>query len=82
MDGFVASGRIEQARPRLAGRRPEPDWVRRPLTGATTLRSEVIDVSQTAALDGRLETARDRWAAFRDRWSELTFYLFDPQSWR
>jgi hypothetical protein len=24
----------------------------------------------------------DRWAAVRDRWSELTFYLFDPQSWR
>ena len=26
--------------------------------------------------------ARVRWRAARDRWSQLTFYLFDPDSWR
>jgi hypothetical protein len=23
-----------------------------------------------------------RWAAFRERWRQLTFYLFDPNNWR
>jgi hypothetical protein len=23
-----------------------------------------------------------RWTAFRERWSQLTFFLFDPNSWR
>jgi hypothetical protein len=83
MDGFVASGRIEQARPRLAGRRGEAEPARWPFTVAIqTAPSEVVDVHQTAALGGRLAAVRDRWLAFRDRWSELTFYLFDPQSWR
>ena len=26
--------------------------------------------------------ALERWRAARDRWSQLTFYLFDPDSWR
>jgi hypothetical protein len=83
MDGFVASGRIEQARPRWAGRRGEPDPARRAISVAfPTAPSEVVDVNQTAALGSRLAAVRDRWSAFRDRWSELTFYLFDPQSWR
>jgi hypothetical protein len=24
----------------------------------------------------------ERWQAFRERWSQLTFFLFDPESWR
>jgi hypothetical protein len=24
----------------------------------------------------------ERWTAARQRWSQLTFYLFDPESWR
>jgi hypothetical protein len=37
--------------------------------------TDLVDVCEPGPLS-------DRWAAFRDRWSELTFYLFDPQSWR
>jgi hypothetical protein len=31
---------------------------------------------------GLAEAASDRLAAARARWSQLTFYLFDPASWR
>jgi hypothetical protein len=24
----------------------------------------------------------ERWQAFRERWSQLTFFLFDSESWR
>ena len=24
----------------------------------------------------------ERWEAFRERWAQTTFYLFDPDSWR
>ena len=31
---------------------------------------------------GIADAAADRIAAARARWSQLTFYLFDPASWR
>jgi len=31
---------------------------------------------------GIAEAAAERLAAARARWSQLTFYLFDPASWR
>ena len=31
---------------------------------------------------GLAEAASDRLAAARARWAQLTFYLFDPASWR
>jgi hypothetical protein len=27
-------------------------------------------------------TLGERWSAIRERWSQLTFYLTDPNSWR
>jgi hypothetical protein len=36
------------------------------------------DDARGAAMFG----ARARWRAACERWSQLTFYLFDPESWR
>jgi hypothetical protein len=72
MSGFAASGRVERVSPRLArGRADGADATRQANDGVT----ELVDVRTADPLI-------DRWAAFRERWSELTFYLFDPQSWR
>jgi hypothetical protein len=71
MSGFAASGRIERVSPRLA-RRADRD----PAT--STNGADVTELVEVRAEDPLV----DRWAAVRDRWSELTFYLFDPQSWR
>jgi hypothetical protein len=73
MNGFAASGRVQRATPRLArARSVERGFVASPYSEDVI---EVVDVRDPGPLS-------DRWAAFRDRWSELTFYLFDPQSWR
>jgi hypothetical protein len=73
MNGFAASGRVQRTAPRLvrAGG-VERSFVASRQSADVT---ELVDVCDPGPLS-------DRWAAFRDRWSELTFYLFDPQSWR
>ena len=72
MSGFAASGRVERVSPRLA--RGQADRIA--ATEASSQEgSELVEVRTADPLI-------DRWTAFRDRWSALTFYLFDPQSWR
>jgi hypothetical protein len=73
MDGFAASGRVQRTAPRLirAGD-VERGFAATPHMADVT---ELVDIRDPGPLS-------DRWAAFRDRWSELTFYLFDAQSWR
>jgi hypothetical protein len=73
MSGFAVSGRVERSSPRLAGTHD----------GGRSLPSkwpsdDVVELVDVRAADPLAE----RFAAFRDRWSALTFYLFDPQSWR
>lgn len=72
MSGFAASGRVERVSPRLA--RGQAD--RKAATEATA--QEGSDLVEVRTADPLI----DRWAAFRARCSALTFYLFDPQSWR
>jgi hypothetical protein len=73
MNGFAASGRVQRTAPRLirAGD-VERGIAATPQSADVT---ELVDIRDPGPLS-------DRWAAFRDRWSELTFYLFDAQSWR
>jgi hypothetical protein len=73
MDGFAVSGRVQRSAPRLV--RDERRDARAATDSTGTDVVELVD-------DGPSEPLVDRWAAFRDRWSALTFYLFDPQSWR
>jgi hypothetical protein len=72
MSGFAASGRVERASPRLASGGADGNDATRQ---ADEDEIEFVDVRTADPLI-------DRWATFRERWSELTFYLFDPQSWR
>ena len=79
MSGYVASARIVRAAPRLA----------RPARAATELAEHAptpapdvtLIVDATAAPD-RGPTVAERWAAVRERWSQLTFFLLDANSWR
>jgi hypothetical protein len=80
MSGYVASARIVRGAPRLAR------WA------SSADRS--LDLAPAAAVDEPLIVEGDpssaggpggfveRLEAFRDRWSQLTFFLFDPNSWR
>ena len=81
MSGYVASARVRAA-PRLANGDRAADRT----LSASSLPVEPLIVEVDAdrdsgiasALAGPLERAR----AFRERWAQLTFYLFDPNSWR
>jgi hypothetical protein len=73
MSGFAVSGRVERSSPRLAG--PHDEGSSLPSKRPSDDLIELVDVRAADPL-------ADRWAAFRERWSALTFYLFDPQSWR
>ncbi len=83
MSGYVASARIVRAAPRLVragGPVERPSAVALP-TAAETL---VVEADPPAAgwasrIAGR---AAERVAAARERWSQLTFFLLDPESWR
>ena len=78
MDGYVATGRITQARPRLVGSAAR--WA-----NVIHTHMELEPHAPTAAepaprpLDERL---LERWAQARDEWAQATFFLFDPNSWR
>jgi hypothetical protein len=74
MSAYAATARIERVTPRLVIGRAGID-----LRAASEPAEEdlVIDLA-TPRGDPMLE----RLTAIRERWSQLTFYLFDPQSWR
>ncbi len=72
MNSFAAGGRVERVSPRLVRRHADRNVATKPAPEGVT---ELVDVRTADPLI-------DRWAAFRERWSELTFYLFDPHSWR
>lgn len=79
MSGYVASARIVRAAPRLVRAGADPWDGRQPTPLAPS--AQVLDtilgepVEPDVSDDGRL-------AAIRDRWAQLTFYLFDANSWR
>lgn len=90
MAGYAVSGRLQGAVPRFAGWGPVP--VRDVRTGS------VADVGAPEPFEARTgeprvdhveltgrsfdEALRDQLAAIGESWSQLTFYLFDPDSWR
>jgi hypothetical protein len=80
MSGFAASGRIERVTPRLA-RAGADDWPPRPIASPDRERFVMDDVIELVEVRNS-ESFHERVATLRDRWSELTFFLFDPHSWR
>lgn len=79
MSGYVTSARIVGATPRLARgeRRAIPaDEPTRRLSGG------VVEIEAIPGPDRPPNRNAERWDAARERWSQLTFFLFDPNSWR
>lgn len=74
MNGYAVAARVQPDSPRWVDGRPE----------------EAADAPWQPGDSGALEMLApgsdpllgERWEAFRDRWSQLTFFLFDGDSWR
>jgi hypothetical protein len=79
MSGYVASARIVHAAPRLV-RADGP--VERPSAVALQAPAETLIVESDPPAAGGASRIAERVAAVRERWSQLTFFLFDPNSWR
>ena len=74
MAAYVVSARIDRGRPHIAS----PAWTpAQPVELSAAAEPSLIDTSPPGQRDMEL-----RWEAVRERWSQLTFFLFDPQSWR
>jgi len=74
MSAYAATARIERVRPRIAIGQPRVDvgrfWV---------VESEVqVDVAAVDEGDPLI----DRLTGIGERWSQLTFYLFNAEGWR
>jgi hypothetical protein len=84
MSGYVASARV----------RGVPRLVRTERAAAQSIPfghpepPRVVEIELEVAIDGDRTLEQlvvglaERAVAFRERWSQLTFYLFDPNSWR
>ena len=73
---YVVSARIQPSRPRAAA------WSEAPARRYHAVASAPDDdrFVETSP-PGQRELAL-RWEAICERWSQLTFFLFDPESWR
>lgn len=80
MSGYVASARIIRGAPRITrpSDRVADRWTE-PLRAATP-DVLILDVDASPAIGGA--TVVERLHAIHERWSQLTFFLFDPNSWR
>ena len=76
MRGYEASARIVKASPRLARAGRTCDPLR--ATGSVA----PVEMLILAGPVDRPTTLRERLHAGRERWSQLTFFLFDAESWR
>ena len=76
MAGYAASSRLHGAVPRFAGAIPDMD------DGLPC--GDDPEAFDRVELVGRpLDEAIREWlASIGESWSQLTFYLFDPESWR
>ena len=80
MSGYAASAQIRGARPRLA----DPAWVDGvgvATGGREPAAPEIVSLEPGEGSSAATSFA-DRWDAARERWAQLTFYLFDTESWR
>lgn len=79
MSGYIASARITGPAPRLVRRAPGAEDADPPPPSSLAAALEPLVESDGA--DGA-DALAERWSAARERWTQLTFYLFDPNAWR
>jgi hypothetical protein len=75
MRAYAATARIERTAPHLVSGQPN-----RGAVGAWVVESDLTDV-EVAAVDGA-DPLIDRLTAISERWSQLTFFLFNAEGWR
>ena len=80
--GYVASARIDRGRPRLiaapaAAVRPIDAWPPSTADAATADDERIFETSSSTP-----PAVEVRWRAFRERWSQLWFFVLDAESWR
>jgi spermidine synthase len=77
MAAYVVTARIEAVRPHVACApgAAAATWSR--VWAARSSDDRLVDTTAPGQRDLAL-----RWEAIRERWSQLTFFLFDPESWR
>ena len=81
MSGYVASARIARVAPRLARAGAIRDEAVEPRsTPAAGLEALIVEADPSAVSNP--SPLVERFRAARDRWSQLTFFLLDPDSWR
>ena len=82
MSGYAATARIERVRPRLAAAPMGTDVAAFARIATGRLRDEHQapgpELADTAVRDSLVE----RMETIRERWAQLTFYLFDADGWR
>lgn len=77
MAGYVATERITRARPRFVG--TGLGWAVREPSGVATDWHDDQPLADDRPLDRRIQ---DALSELREEWSQATFFLFDPNSWR
>ncbi|HEY7130907.1 MAG TPA: hypothetical protein VH440_01590 [Candidatus Limnocylindrales bacterium] len=80
MNGYAATARIRGATPRLVGSGRDP-WS---VSGAPNALVEEMPELQPGpgeALPSPQPTLAERWESARERWSQLTFYVFSSEFW-
>jgi hypothetical protein len=75
MAAYAVIARVDRVQPHLAGRADR--GLKRPTVGALA-EPEAIDLVGRP-LDA---IAAERWVRIREAWTQTTFFLFDPNSWR
>ena len=79
MSGYAATARIRGATPHLVDAGHDP-WT------AATPAASAVPIELVAGPGDTLPipppTLPERWDAFRERWTQLTFYLVSSEYWR
>jgi len=86
MDGsaYAVAARIGRVKPRVAGHATARDSGDPLAFRVVTESTWVGNATEATAFDAPAldEILGEHWSAFRERWSQLTFYLFDADGWR
>jgi hypothetical protein len=75
MRAYAATARIERVAPHLLIGQPRDDVV-----SARVVESDISNVDVAAVDDA--DPFIDRLTALSERWSQLTFFLFNAEGWR
>jgi hypothetical protein len=78
MAAYAVIARIDRVDPHLAG------WARIPAPSTDRTAVDEMEPSEAFEVLSRPigPSMAERWARVREAWSQTTFFLFDPESWR